>query len=183
MKKIITLFLCIVVTTICLSSCSDNDIEQTKSQSIEAANDGSSENMAPSTADNAQGADNNEAVEESTKMKFTVTVNDKVFYGEFNKTKAAEEFLRTLPLSVTMTELNGNEKYYILPDDLTSDDKNPGKIEKGDIMLYSGNYLVLFYDTFDTMYSYTSIGKITDTEGLKEAVGSGDVSVTFEVLE
>lgn len=85
-----------------------------------------------------------------------------------------------LPLTINMEELHGNEKYYYLDNSLPTESSNVGEINTGDIMLYGSDCLVLFYDTFDTSYSYTRIGYITDTAGLKDAVGSGSVTITFE---
>ena len=76
-----------------------------------------------------------------------------------------------------MEELNGNEKYYYLESMLPSNPTRVEKIESGDIMLYGDNCLVLFYEDFTTSYSYTRIGKIENTEGLKEALGSGNVEM------
>ena len=39
--------------------------------------------------------------------------------------------------------------------------------------------LVLFYKSFETSYEYTKIGRITNTKGLKKAVGKGSVTVRF----
>ena len=83
-----------------------------------------------------------------------------------------------LPLDLLMTELNGNEKYYYYSE-LPSDPRRVGTVHAGDIMLYGGNTLVLFYKTFDTNYSYTRIGSVENPEGLAQALGAGDVSVTW----
>jgi hypothetical protein len=80
-----------------------------------------------------------------------------------------------------MVELNGNEKYYDLPNDLPTALTNPGTIKNGDLMLYDSKTLVLFYETFSTSYSYTKLGTMEDAAGLASALGSGNITVTFDV--
>jgi hypothetical protein len=82
-----------------------------------------------------------------------------------------------------MTELNGNEKYFRFSVNLPTNASNPGSIQTGDLMIYGQNTLVLFYKTFPTSYSYTRLGRINDTAGLAAALGSGDVTVTYELQE
>jgi hypothetical protein len=85
-----------------------------------------------------------------------------------------------LPFTISMSELNGNEKYHYLPDALPVNASVGGNIQVGDLMLYGNNCLVLFYKSFHTSYSYTRIGSIGNTSGLVAALGKGEVTVRFE---
>lgn len=59
--------------------------------------------------------------------------------------------------------------------------QTPARINAGELYLWSGNSLVLFYTSFSNSYSYVPIGAITDTAGLTDALGSGSIEVTFSV--
>jgi len=48
-------------------------------------------------------------------------------------------------------------------------------------MLYGNNCLVLFYESFSTYYHYTPLGKIDNSDGLAEALGSSNVQIIFRV--
>ncbi len=104
-------------------------------------------------------------------VPFTATLYD-------NATATA--FKGMLPMTVNMSELNGNEKYLDLSVNLPTNASNPGTIQSGDVMIYGSSTLVLFFKTFSTSYRYTRLGRINDTTGLAAAVGSGSVTVTYE---
>ena len=108
-----------------------------------------------------------------------VIVNGTSFDAVLADSETGRAFAELLPLTITMTELNGNEKYHYLDGSLPTDSYKPGTIEAGDVLLYGNNCVVLFYETFSSGYSYTRIGKLTSADGLKAAVGTGNVSVTF----
>ena len=50
---------------------------------------------------------------------------------------------------------------------------------RGDIVLYNGNQIVLFYGS--NSWRYTRLGRIDDLAGWEEALGSGDVTATFSI--
>ncbi len=111
-------------------------------------------------------------------MTIRICVGDKRFEAEIENNETGKAFMNKLPLALEMDELNGNEKYcYGVA--LPSDDKYYSALEAGDLMLFSGDCLVLFYGHAGG-YSYTRVGKLLSVEGLASALGSGSVSVRFE---
>ena len=119
--------------------------------------------------------------EQSMGNKIIIRIGDKVFSATLSDNTTATAFKKLLPLSLTMTELNGNEKLARLPGTMPARASTPSSIQTGDLMLYGPSTLVLFYKSFSTTYSYTKIGRIDDPAGLEAALGSGNVAVTFEV--
>ena len=109
-----------------------------------------------------------------------VIVGSKTFTATLADSETGEAFAALLPLTVTMNELNGNEKYHYLSSSLPTAAYRPGTIHAGDLMLYGNNCVVLFYETFNSSYSYTRLGSIDDPSGLAETLGVGNVSVRFE---
>ncbi len=113
-------------------------------------------------------------------IPINIIIGSKAFTATLADTETGEAFAALLPLTVTMNELNGNEKYHYLNSSLPTAAYQPGTIHAGDLMLYGNNCVVLFYETFNSSYSYTRIGAIDNPSGLAAALGSGNVSVRFE---
>lgn len=186
MKKIVISVIAVLFLTGCGNS-GDSRSEASDvvgSSSDEPASEAvpeSSNNNGSVISDNGDTGDTSSKTEpdmEVSEMK--ITINGAEFSAKFADTTAAEEFKAMLPLTLDMSELNGNEKYFYLDERLTAKSENVGQINIGDIMLYGANCVVLFYDSFSTPYSYTRIGYIENPDGLKKAVGSGNITVTFE---
>ena len=112
-----------------------------------------------------------------------IQIGNAIFQVSLANNETAAAFRTLLPMTITMNELNGNEKYYNLSSELPTDAYRPGTIRAGDLLLYGSNCVVLFYETFSSPYSYTRIGRVDDPTGLAEAVGSVRVSVTFSLQE
>lgn len=110
-----------------------------------------------------------------------ITIGTSVFTATFYDNATATAFKSMLPITINMSELNGNEKYFYFSNTLPTNASPGGTIQNGDLMLYGNNCLVLFYESFNTSYSYSRIGKITNTTGLTNAVGNGNVEVKFEM--
>ena len=131
---------------------------------------------------NKEEINNNQSNEEKDEVNLNIKViiNNKTYTATLEDNKTSKEFINMLPLEINMQELNNNEKYYYLDNKLATNSYNPKTINKGDIMLYGNNCLVLFYDSFNTSYSYTRLGKIDNPEDLNSILGSGNVIVRFE---
>ena len=129
------------------------------------------------TAENSGEEENPDPTKPEETMTIRITVGGQVFKADIEASASGKAFLAKLPLTLDMNELNGNEKYcYGIS--LPRADKYFGTIAAGDLMLYSGNCLVLFYGPAGG-YSYTRIGKLQSTDGLSAALGSGSVTVNF----
>ena len=117
---------------------------------------------------------------EEVKNRMKIKIGANVFSATLEDNVAATAFKTMLPLSLNMSDLNGNEKYFHFSAELPSEDSNPRTIRAGDLMIWRSRSLVLFYKDFPTSYSYTRLGRIDDASGLADAVGSGNVTITFE---
>jgi hypothetical protein len=120
---------------------------------------------------------------ESATSKFNdmeLTINGKSFKAALENNDTVTALKELLPITLEMNELNGNEKYHYLDTALPSAPEKVGHISEGDIMLYGDSCLVVFYESFDTSYTYTKIGHIDDVSGLADTLGTGSVTVTFQ---
>lgn len=191
MKRIFILLLSLLIVILSACSVSDNNFTEdsltmdnilTEEHTTEIQSEEMTESTENETFQTTQTETNEIQEVEETMTDIKVTVNGSVFEAKiYNDSPCAQQLLSKFPLTVTMNELNGNEKYYRFSESFPSNPENVESINSGDIMLYQSDYLVLFYETHNTSYTYTRIGYIADTTGLKEAVGTGNPTVTFEI--
>ena len=120
---------------------------------------------------------NDKSKESDTRMSnIKVTINDRIYNINLENNNTVEEFINLLPQEYNMNDLNNNEKYVYIDKSLSTNSYNPKHIEKGDVMLFGNNCLVIFYESFDTSYSYTKIGHIDNLDDL----GNGSIIAKFE---
>ncbi len=118
--------------------------------------------------------------QEEESMQISVTVNGTPFTATIEDTGAGQGLLARLPLTLSMEELHGNEKYCYTGEPFGGEQYVPDTIEAGDLMVFGSDCLVLFYETFSNGgWSYARVGRVDDPSGLAEACGAGTASVTF----
>ena len=122
------------------------------------------------------------AQEYNLKMKLRVIINEnKVLTATLEDNATVAAFKEMLPLTLDMSDFNANEKKFDLPKRLPTKDANPQMIQAGDLMIWNSSTFVLFYKSFPTSYSYTKIGRINNTSGIADAIGSENVRIRFEL--
>ena len=97
---------------------------------------------------------------------------------EDNESVAALRKLAAGGLTISMSMYGDFEQVGLIGENLPSDDEET-VTDAGDIVLYAGNKLVVFYGS--NSWEYTRLGRITDRtpEQMRELLGSGDVVITF----
>lgn len=118
---------------------------------------------------------------EDNMIDINLKINGKDFSAKLYDNNATRKLTESFPVTYNMSELHGNEKYYYMDESLPTDSETPSTINKGEIMLYGSDCLVVFYATFPNSYSYTRLGYIEDTAGLENALGGGGVDISFEI--
>ena len=92
---------------------------------------------------------------------------------------ASVEALKKLcPATIQMSMYGGFEQVGSIGKSIVRDDKQT-KTNYGDIVLYSGDQIVIFYGS--NSWSYTRLGHIDLTQQeMKDLLGGGDVSITLQ---
>ena len=80
-----------------------------------------------------------------TTQSARIIINKQPFDIKLENNPTAQAFAELLPLELSMQDHLDNEKFAALPESLPSDDQRAGQIHTGDVMLYQGNTLVIFY--------------------------------------
>ena len=121
--------------------------------------------------------------DDSVNDSVKVQINEDIFDVELENNSAAQELIKELEkgnITVNATEYGGFEKVGELGFSLPTSDENINT-EPGDIVLYQGDKVSLFYGSHS--WSYTKLGKIDNisSNALKEVLGQGNVTLVFSL--
>lgn len=164
--------------------------EETGSANTEAEENTTEDAVTDSENREGAVADNKTAPEETDRSAdhmedhtMKITAGDTSFtatLADNSSVEALKELLAEGPLTINMSDYAGMERVGPIGTSLPRNDEQIST-GAGDIILYQGNSLVIYYDT--NSWDFTRIGKIEGVTGeeLLEAFGDGDVTVTFSL--
>lgn len=198
MKKSISLALvAVLLLTVLFTGCGNSELTErssstqietrpssgasTTAQSNSSGADTDFEESDSATSQQSQTANQNITEEKSSEMKMNVQVGGRSFTATLEENAAAEalaDMMRREPVTIQMSDYSGFEKVGSLGTALPANDVQT-TTHAGDIVLYQGNQIVMFYGS--NSWSYTRLGHIDNLDGWEEAIGSGDVTVTFSL--
>ena len=103
-----------------------------------------------------------------------------VDWEENESVEALRSLVLAEPLAVQMSMYGGFEQVGSLGTSLPRNDAQT-TTQAGDIVLYAGNQIVVFYGS--NSWAYTRLGRITDVpaEGMADLLANGDVVVTLSL--
>ena len=190
MRKIIITIIFVIAFTVLMFSVSKNNNKEisdslgtNNSNSIEIANNTSSNLENTNLIEKQEKIENNTFNENKVEDmgRIYIKVNNQILDVELednSATKELKEKLKNGDIIVEAHEYGGFEKVGDLGFSLPREDTNI-TTSSGDIVLYQGNQISIFYNS--NSWSYTKLGKIQNTSSneLKNVLGNGDVKITF----
>jgi len=127
--------------------------------------------------------DDEEKVIKKELGKIVINVNDRDLIVELEDNSSAESFYERLKkesIRVKAHDYGSFEKVGDLGFELPRNDKT-FDTKAGDLILYQGNQITLYYDT--NRWSFTKLGHVTNVDpyDLKDLLGKGDVELKFSI--
>ncbi len=120
--------------------------------------------------------------EEAASMnKITVSFNGHTYSATLSDNSSAVAFAELLEskggsMTIRMSDYGSFEKVGPLGTSLPRNDEQI-TTSAGDIILYQGNQITVYYA--QNSWNFTRLGRLDDPTGLRDALGSGDVDITF----
>lgn len=119
--------------------------------------------------------------QEEQNMTLQMTIGNTpvaVSWEDNEAVQALKELCRNQPLTIAMSMYGGFEQVGSIGTDLPANDVQT-TTAAGDIVLYSGNQMVVFYGS--NTWAYTRLGQITDqsADGMAQLLSNGDTTITI----
>ena len=174
MKSILSLILITIIAALCIG-CGSAQSAATAAPEPSQAPEAALTEEAPVAE---QAPDNKAESEETEMIRMKIGETDVEVAWEVNESVAALKELARDGLSIQMSMYGGFEQVGSIGRSLPREDHQT-TTQAGDIVLYSGNQLVVFYGS--NSWAYTRLGKIADKSAseLSELLGSSDVTITL----
>ena len=118
-----------------------------------------------------------------SETKINVSFNGHTYSAVLADNTSAEAFaelLKSGPLTVSAHDYGSFEKVGDLGTTLPRNDEQI-TTSAGDIILYQGTQITVYYA--ENAWSLTRLGRIDDPNGLRDALGGGDVAITFALAD
>ena len=124
-----------------------------------------------------------EAGSEEAESMLQMTIGETLVDVEWEDNESVEalkELCQEGPLTIRMSMYGGFEQVGSIGQSLPRDDSQT-TTQAGDIVLYSGDQIVVFYGS--NSWAYTRLGHITDksAQEMAELLGNGDVTITIKM--
>ena len=176
MKSILSLILIIVIAALCVGCGSAQSAATASPEPIP-----SPEAVTPEEAPGTEQPQNSTAEsEEAEMMRMKIGETDVEVTWEDNESVEALKELARDGLHIQMSMYGGFEQVGPIGRSLPREDRQT-TTQAGDIVLYAGNQLVVFYGS--NSWAYTRLGKIADKSAseLSELLGNGDIAITLSL--
>ena len=191
--RIISVILFVFVMLVSLTACGQTETtkespaesQETEPVTITASEDAETVNEAgevttESEAGETEIVQDNEPEQEADTM--VLTINGEVVSVEWEDNESVEALMDLVskePLSIRMSMYGGVEQVGSIGTSLPRNDVQT-TTEAGDIVLYSGDQIVVFYGS--NSWAYTRLGRITDknVDELAEMLGKEDVTISVD---
>ena len=189
--KIFAVALAVFTLLICFSACGNpntapvsDDVSQPEATSQNADTQSAAETTVPpaeSKPEETQSETSKETEEEPAVKTLTMKIGDTtvaVDWEENESVAALRELVKDKPLTVQMSMYGGFEQVGSIGTSLPRNDSRT-TTAAGDIVLYSGNQIVVFYGS--NSWAYTRLGHVTDKTAaeMAELLGNGNVTITI----
>ena len=166
-EKMILIAICMTII-FCMSACSGNTM-----------NSGENQNAVTeiSTSEKDESADD-EAIGDSTMIMMIDGTKVNVEWEDNQAVERLRDMAKDGDITIQMSMYGGFEQVGSIGHSLPRDDKQT-TTSSGDVVLYSGNQMVVFYGS--NSWSYTRLGHISDKDEAEMAdlLSQGDVTITI----